>query len=187
MAKNLFMINKRITKYFKKALVALKYLFRYPKQRLKTISYVLEVPKYASEKYFWQIPVFFYLGFLSQCIHKSHGSRGRGTPIVNPHYHFQPIHKYLNISQAITAESSLWHITSDRARTRNLSFSSASHSPLYIVSKTTFSGSLKTDSAESRQPINLVSSPNVFLRSSPTSEVVGPNETNVCESSIVTE
>ena len=98
------MINKRITKYFKKALVALKYLFRYPKQRVTTISYVLEVPKYASEKYFWQIPVFFYLGFLSQCIHKSHGSRGRETPIVNPHYHFHPIHKYLNISQAITAD-----------------------------------------------------------------------------------
>ena len=106
---------------------------------------------------------FFLSGFSFTMHSQITWQQGKGDANRKPSLPFPPIHKYLNISQAITAESSLWHITNDRARTRNLSFSSASHSPLCIVSKTTLSGSLKTDSAESRQPINLVSSPNVFL------------------------
>ena len=44
----------------------------------------------------------------------------------NYHFHFHPLHRHLDIIQAITAESSPLHIASSRARTRNLWFLSAS-------------------------------------------------------------
>ena len=42
------------------------------------------------------------------------------------HYHFHPRHRHLDISRAITEENSPLHIVSDRTRTRNLWFQSAS-------------------------------------------------------------
>ena len=46
------------------------------------------------------------------------GLQGKGECIsLTPHYHFQPLHRHLNISRAITAESSPLHIVSTRTRT----------------------------------------------------------------------
>ena len=46
---------------------------------------------------------------------------------LTPHHHFQPLHSRLDISRAITAESSPMHIgSSSRTRTGNLWFQSAS-------------------------------------------------------------
>ena len=42
-----------------------------------------------------------------------------GIPLT-PHYHFHPLHRHLDISWAIAAESSPLHIGSNRARTGNL-------------------------------------------------------------------
>ena len=48
-----------------------------------------------------------------------------GIPLT-PHYHFHPLYRHLDISRAITAESSPLHIASNRTRTWNLWFPSAS-------------------------------------------------------------
>ena len=49
------------------------------------------------------------------------GLQGKGEGIsLTPHYHFHPLHGHLDISWAITAESSLLHIASCRTRTGNL-------------------------------------------------------------------
>ena len=64
---------------------------------------------------------FFYLGLFTN-IYYSQDSRGRGR--VSPFYHFQPLHRYLDISRVITAESSPLHIASSRTRTKNLWFPS---------------------------------------------------------------
>ena len=56
------------------------------------------------------------------------GLHGKGESIsLTPHYHFHPLHKHLDITQAIAAGSSPLHIASRRTRrTGNLWFSSAS-------------------------------------------------------------
>ena len=46
--------------------------------------------------------------------------QGKGEAVyLTPFYYFHPLHKHLDISQAITAESSPLHIGSSRTRTRN--------------------------------------------------------------------
>ena len=52
--------------------------------------------------------------------------KGEGISLT-PHYHFHPLHRCLDISWTITAESSPLHIASSRTRTRNLWFPRASH------------------------------------------------------------
>ena len=55
------------------------------------------------------------------------GLQGKGEGISStPHYHLHLLHRHLDISQPITAESSPLHISSSRTRTRNLWFSSES-------------------------------------------------------------
>ena len=55
------------------------------------------------------------------------GLQGKGEGISStPNYHFHPLHRHLDISRAITAESSRLHIASSRTRTGNLWFPSAS-------------------------------------------------------------
>ena len=50
------------------------------------------------------------------------GLQGRGEDIyLTSHYHFHLLHRQLDISWAITAESSPLHIASSRTRTGNLS------------------------------------------------------------------
>ena len=59
------------------------------------------------------------------------GQQGKGEGIyLTPHYHFHPLRRHLDISWAITAESSPLHIASSRTRTENFWSPSASHLPL---------------------------------------------------------
>ena len=59
------------------------------------------------------------------------GLQGKGEGIsLTPHYHFHPLHRQLDISQAIAAESSPLHIASSRTQTGNLWFPSTSRWPL---------------------------------------------------------
>ena len=74
----------------------------------------------------WFCLFFFYLGFLSWTftIHRTAGEGG-GYLFDFP-YHFHPLHRHLDISGAITAESSPLHIASSWTWTGNLWFPSAS-------------------------------------------------------------
>ena len=55
------------------------------------------------------------------------GQQGKGKAIsLIPLYHFHLLHRHLDISRAITAESSPLHIVSSRNRTGNLWFPSTS-------------------------------------------------------------
>ena len=55
------------------------------------------------------------------------GQQGKGEGIyLTPLYHFHPLHRDLDISRAMTAESSPLHIAGSRTRTGNLWFPSAS-------------------------------------------------------------
>ena len=69
---------------------------------------------------------FFYLGFLSRTF-TIRGTAREGEGIyLTPLYHFHPLHRHLDISRAITAESSPLHIAGSRTRAGNLCFPSAS-------------------------------------------------------------
>ena len=67
---------------------------------------------------------FFLSGFSFTTIHESQG-KGEGISLT-PHYHFHPLHRHLDLSRAITADSSPLRIASSRTRTGNLWFPSAS-------------------------------------------------------------
>ena len=59
------------------------------------------------------------------------GLQGNGEGIsLIPHYHFHLLHGHVDISRAITAESSPLHIASSQTRTGSLRFPSASREPL---------------------------------------------------------
>ena len=59
------------------------------------------------------------------------GLQGKGEGIsLTPHCYFHPLHRHLDISRAIAAESSPLHIASNRTRTGKLWFPSASCYPL---------------------------------------------------------
>ena len=70
--------------------------------------------------------LFFCLGFLSQTfkIHRTAGEGGRY--LFNSLNHFHLLHRHLDISREITAESSSLHIALIWTQTRNLWFLSAS-------------------------------------------------------------
>ena len=70
-------------------------------------------------KYFFSIWVLFHKH--SQIT----GLQGKEEGIPLTHYHFHPLHRHLDISRAITAESSPLHIASSQIRTGNLWFLSA--------------------------------------------------------------
>ena len=58
------------------------------------------------------------------------GLQGKGEGIsLTPRYHFHPLHRHLDISRAITAESSPLHIASSWVRTGNVWFPSERMSP----------------------------------------------------------
>ena len=72
--------------------------------------------------FFFSIWVFFFT-----TIHESQDSRRRRKAFfLSPHYHFNPLPRHLDISRAITAESSPLDIGTSRTRARNLWFPSAS-------------------------------------------------------------
>ena len=72
-------------------------------------SFILE-----TKNYFFSIWVF------SHDHSRITGLQGKRKGIsLTPHYHFHPLHRHLDISRAITAESSPLHIASSRTRTSN--------------------------------------------------------------------
>ena len=79
----------------------------------------------------WLWGTFFFLsGFSFTHIHNSQDSSevcvwGGGINLT-PLYHFQPLHRHLDIRRAMTAESSPLHIASSQTRTGNLWFPSTS-------------------------------------------------------------
>ena len=59
------------------------------------------------------------------------GWQGKGEDIsLAPHYHFHLLHRHLDISWAITTESSPLYIESSQTQTGNLWFPTASRQPL---------------------------------------------------------
>ena len=71
-------------------------------------------------------PFFFHLGFLSRTFTNHRTAREGGGYFFNSSLPLPPASQTLDISWAITAESSPLHIASSRARTRNLWFPSGS-------------------------------------------------------------
>ena len=71
---------------------------------------------------------FFLVGFFFFFKHSRFtGQQGKGESILlTPLYQFHSLHRRLDISRAVTAESSPLHIASSRTRNWNLWFSSAS-------------------------------------------------------------
>ena len=52
----------------------------------------------------------FQYGFSFTTIHEPQDCKGRGRAfLLAPHYHFHPLHRHLDTSRAITADSSLLH------------------------------------------------------------------------------
>ena len=73
------------------------------------------------------ITSFFSIGVFFHDHSRITGLKGNGEGIsLTPHYYFHPLHRHLDISQAITAESSPLHIGNSRTQTENLWFPSAS-------------------------------------------------------------
>ena len=88
--------------------------------------------KPAADPEYRLLDVFFHLNFLPRPF-TNHRAAGRGEGIsLTHHYHFHPLHRHLDISQAITAESPALHIGSSRTRTGNLCFPSASRCHRHI-------------------------------------------------------
>ena len=88
---------------------------------------------YFSWKYNWRYEFFFTIWVFIHKHSQITGPQGKGEGIsLTPYYHFHLLHRHLNISQAITAESSPLHIASSRNWTRDLWFPSASCYPTQI-------------------------------------------------------
>ena len=86
---------------------------------------------YYPEKNFFECLLFFSIWVFFHDHSRIIGRQGKEEGIsLTPHYHFHPLHRHLDISRAITAESSPLHIGSSRTRTGNLWFPSASRGPL---------------------------------------------------------
>ena len=84
------------------------------------------VPHYIETSHDWLLydgEHFFYLGFVSRTftIHTQQQGKGEGIYLISLYY-FHPLHRHLDISRAITAESSTLHIASSRTQTGNLWF-----------------------------------------------------------------
>ena len=69
---------------------------------------------------------FFFLIFYLSGFYLKYINDSKETVFLTPLYHFHPLHRRLDISQVITAESSPLHIASRCTRTGNLWFPSAS-------------------------------------------------------------
>ena len=78
--------------------------------------------------YLFFVFVFFSMwAFFHEHSSTNHKTAGEGEGIsLTPHYHFHRLHRHLDISRAITAESLPLHIASCQTRTGNLSFPGAS-------------------------------------------------------------
>ena len=69
---------------------------------------------------------FFYIGFLSR-IFRNHGHQEKRKGIsLTPIHYFHPLHRYLDISWAITAENPPLHIANSRTQIGSILFPSVS-------------------------------------------------------------
>ena len=76
---------------------------------------------------FFEVCDFFFIWVFFHDYSRTTGLQGRGESIsLTPHYHIHPLHRHLDISRLITADSSSLHIGSSRTRTGNLWFPRAS-------------------------------------------------------------
>ena len=97
-------------------------------QKLRSIWIIWEI----SHNVFFIFFIFIYSFFFSIWVffHERApfiGQQGKGKGIyLTPLYHFHPLHRHLDITRKITAESSPLHIARSRTRTGNLWFPSAS-------------------------------------------------------------
>ena len=72
--------------------------------------------------------LFFLSGFFFHKNSRITGLQGKGEGIsLTSHYHFQPLHRHLDISWEITAESPTLSIASSRTRSGNLWFQVTNH------------------------------------------------------------
>ena len=97
---------------------------------LALISYYLSLMRYMN-LLMWDLNyrmIFFSIWVFYHDHSRITGLQEKGEGItLTPHYHFHPLHRHLDISRAITTESSpSLHIDSSRTRTGNLWFPSAS-------------------------------------------------------------
>ena len=100
-------------------------------QRFSTKKTILKnIVKFARKLLYWSLVfsnVFVFIWVFFHDHSRITGLQGKREGIsLTPHYHFHPLHRHLDISRAITADSSPLHIGSSRARTGNLCFPSAS-------------------------------------------------------------
>ena len=104
--------------------------FNSEKLEISELSQVVKKKRIASQPGPNQIPyeaVFFFCLVFFHEHSLITGLQGKGEGIsLTPQYHFHPLHRHLDVSRAITAESLPLHITSSRTRTGNLWFPSAS-------------------------------------------------------------
>ena len=106
------------------------------KNNYKSISILSNISKVYRRRmeeqmndYFVNLFFLFYLAFILSQSFTNQRTAGEGWGHflnLTLHYHFHALHRHLDISQAITAESSPLHIGSSRTRTGNLWFPSAS-------------------------------------------------------------
>ena len=81
-----------------------------------------------------EVKLFFSIWFFFHKHSRITGLQGKGEGIpLTPHYHFHLLHRHLDVSWAITAESPLLHIVSNWTWTRNLWLLSGSGEPLNYV------------------------------------------------------
>ena len=74
-------------------------------------------------KNFFPLNIFFSIWVLFHEHSRITGLQGKGEGIpLTPHYHFHPLHRHLDISRAITAESSPLLIASSRTRIGTFGF-----------------------------------------------------------------
>ena len=88
--------------------------------------------KFMIKAMFIRLQMLFYYYFFPMSFFQEHsqftGQQGKGEAISVTHfYHFHSLHRHLDITRAITAESSPRYIACSRTRTGNLWFPSASH------------------------------------------------------------
>ena len=85
------------------------------------VKYTLQLVSVVLLTFLFFFVCFFFL-FSFTNIRESQGLQGKREGVsLTSHYHFYPLHRHLDISRVITAESSPLHIASSRARTGNLS------------------------------------------------------------------
>ena len=87
------------------------------------LTFELQWLKLIQQKQHEQLFFFFSIWVFFHYHSRITGLQGKGEGnSLTPHYHFHPLHRHLDISRAIAAESSPLHVASRRTQTGNLWF-----------------------------------------------------------------